>query len=191
LESLAKWLDKARSGKVRPYTRSGGLVVRTNVIQSSDRALLTVHAQNNVPGTVYTLTTENLGPVSKDWTKDVLVFFYGPKCPYSKYSPPFVIRVSCCRPDWANREFFEVEMPKLLSMVDHVSSLVIAKIDCDGEFISSLKWTYVEHSLILLSSERLSRWRGLRIPHNWPVQRLQEGRCQVRCANWLLGRARG
>jgi hypothetical protein len=33
-----------------------------------------------------------------------------------------------------NREFFEIEMPKLLAMVDHVSSLVVAKINCDGVF---------------------------------------------------------
>jgi hypothetical protein len=32
------------------------------------------------------------------------------------------------------REFLDVEMPKLLDMVSHVSSLIVAKIDCSGAF---------------------------------------------------------
>lgn len=41
--------------------------------------------QNNVPGTLYTLTTDIFEAVVSDWSKDVLVLFYGPRCPYSKY----------------------------------------------------------------------------------------------------------
>jgi len=91
-DNLKQWLEKWGNGLLKPYIRTGGLV-------------------NNVPGTLYTLTTENLEPVVNDWTKDVLVIFYGPKCPYSK-------------------EFLDNEVPKLLEMVNHVSSLVIAKINC-------------------------------------------------------------
>jgi thioredoxin-like negative regulator of GroEL len=35
---------------------------------------------------VFTLTTDNFELITKDWTKDVLVLFYGPRCQYSKYA---------------------------------------------------------------------------------------------------------
>jgi hypothetical protein len=75
--------------------------------------------------------------VTQEWSKDVIVLFYGPSCPYSKYvrypnehdgvflwgQQQVVVMV---------REFLDVEMPKLLDMVSHVSSLIVAKIDCSG-----------------------------------------------------------
>ncbi len=78
--------------------------------------------------------------MTQEWSKDVVVLFYGPKCPYSKYylpTPPmnvWLFPTGLTQAVVVVREFLDVEMPKLLDMVSHVSSLIVAKIDCSGTF---------------------------------------------------------
>jgi hypothetical protein len=80
VREVGKWPSQT----LHPYWWFSGMKYAYPAILRTHKTISFI--KNNVPGTLYTLTTENLEPVVNDWTKDVLVIFYGPKCPYSKFN---------------------------------------------------------------------------------------------------------